>query len=412
MVLKCLFMSIKESHDNDCKLVFVARDWVRDPDDTSDTIYVPPADWITNQGGIQMYIPPAGWVPDHIDSDEDPFDDALEEDPFDDALSEDDLPDVHDLSATTSADDAAFGDSGASTHSPSPTPQVELDVDLRPENHRNYIYDQGKYASCVANAISSAFVFALNKSIAHKKAIEDKRKKKIPSYIPLPDPETNAFDPSRLFIWYHAREKFVPRVRFNEGCRLRDAIRSVFAVGVSSEGDWPYQPGDFDEETREFVVGAQGRTKPSNEAYTTANKHQIVVQRQIKLQRRPRSGMTDAEKKAEDTANLNRLRRCLDEGYPFAFGFRLFEKNRVTFSTNKVLEMPEDAEEDIGGHAVLAMGYSDAKERFLIQNSWGPNWHEDGCSDGCFFIPYRYILKHTSATNFWTIRKVNNYKRK
>ena len=401
-MLKCLFMLIKESHDNDCKLVFVARDWVRDPNDTSDTIYVPPADWITNDSeGIQMYIPPAGWVPDHIDSEEDPFDDALEEDPFDDAL-EDDLPDVHDLSATTPADDAAFADSGASTHSPSPTPQVELNVDLRPENHRDYIYDQGKYASCVAHAVSSAFVFVLNKS---KKAIEDERKKQISSYIP--PPEINTFYPSRLFIWYHARERLsVSRVRFNKGCHLRDAIQSVSEVGVSPEEVWPYQPGAFDEDTREFVERAQGRTKPSNEAYTTANEHQIVVWRQIKLQRRLRYAMTDAQKRDEDTANLNRLRGCLDKGYPFAFGFRLFKKNRVTFRTNKVLEMPEDAEEDESGHAVLAIGYSNATERFLIQNSWGPDWHEDGCSDGCFFMPYRYILKHTIASNFWTIRKV------
>ena len=396
---------MKESHDDDCKLVFVDRDWVRDPSDTSDTIYVPPV-WITNEEGLQMYIPPAGWVPDHVDSDEDPFDEALE----------DNLPYIHDPSPTTSTDDAAFADSGTSTPSAPPLPPAQFDVDLRPTNHRDYIYDQGKYASCVANAVSSAFVFALEKSIARKKAIEDERKKKMPSYIPPSDPETNAFAPSRLFIWYHGRKRFppqapfIPRIHFNGGCSLGGAIRSVFHIGVCSEGVWPYQPGNFNEDTREFAQDARGRTKPSNAAHTDASEHQIVVRRQIELQRGV--GLTAEQKTAEDTGNLNRLRRCLDQGYSFAFGFRLFEKNRVTFEEGKVIEMPEYEEKDIGGHAVLAMGYSNTTQHFLIQNSWGPDWHQAGCPDGCFLMPYRYILKHTIASNFWLIRKVNNYKGK
>jgi len=169
---------MKQSHDDDCKLVFVDHGWVRDPSDTTDTIYVPPADWIINQEGTrEMYIPPAGWVPDHVDSDENPSGEALE----------DDLPDVHDPSSPTSADYATLADYGAATEStPSapPPPPVQLDVDLRCTNHRDFIYNQGRYGSCVTNAISSAFVFTLRKSIARKKATEHKRKEKIPFHTP------------------------------------------------------------------------------------------------------------------------------------------------------------------------------------------------------------------------------------
>ena len=32
----------------------------------------------------------------------------------------------------------------------------------------------------------------------------------------------------------------------------------------------------------------------------------------------------------------------------------------------------------LGGHAVLLVGYNDDEEYFMVKNSWGPDWGEDG----------------------------------
>jgi C1A family cysteine protease len=51
--------------------------------------------------------------------------------------------------------------------------------------------------------------------------------------------------------------------------------------------------------------------------------------------------------------------------------------------TPKVGALRGDAvlnEDDVPGegHAMVAVGYDDAKQAFLIQNSWGPSWGNKG----------------------------------
>jgi C1A family cysteine protease len=51
---------------------------------------------------------------------------------------------------------------------------------------------------------------------------------------------------------------------------------------------------------------------------------------------------------------------------------------------------------------VLAVGYDERRQRFLIRNSWGPNWGKKGY----FTLPYPYMLQATLSSDFWTIRSV------
>jgi C1A family cysteine protease len=64
--------------------------------------------------------------------------------------------------------------------------------------------------------------------------------------------------------------------------------------------------------------------------------------------------------------------------------------------------MPSTAEQVIGGHAVLAVGYDDATRRFTVRNSWGKDWGKGGY----FFMPYSYLLDDNLAADFWTIRGI------
>jgi C1A family cysteine protease len=66
------------------------------------------------------------------------------------------------------------------------------------------------------------------------------------------------------------------------------------------------------------------------------------------------------------------------------------------------LAMPGPKEQCLGGHAVMAVGYNDSKQWFVIRNSWGPKWG----LKGYFTIPYAYLTDSQLADDFWTIRLV------
>jgi C1A family cysteine protease len=49
---------------------------------------------------------------------------------------------------------------------------------------------------------------------------------------------------------------------------------------------------------------------------------------------------------------------------------------------------------------VLAVGYDDTAQRFIVRNSWGRRW---GIA-GYFTMPYAYLADDNLAADFWTIR--------
>jgi C1A family cysteine protease len=97
------------------------------------------------------------------------------------------------------------------------------------------------------------------------------------------------------------------------------------------------------------------------------------------------------------------MKGCLASGYPFVFGFSVYE----SFEGQQVAQtghapMPHTGEKQIGGHAVMAVGYEDAHQWFVVRNSWGAGW---GMA-GYFTLPYAYLLDSNLADDFWTIRLV------
>ena len=86
------------------------------------------------------------------------------------------------------------------------------------------------------------------------------------------------------------------------------------------------------------------------------------------------------------------------------FGFTVYD----SFESSEVarigiLQMPGPKESVVGGHAVLAVGYDDKDERFIIRNSWGKSWGQRGY----FTMPYSYLLSDNLSDDFWTIRLVH-----
>ena len=179
-----------------------------------------------------------------------------------------------------------------------------------------------------------------------------------------------AFTPSRLFIYYNERA-IEGTLNEDSGAMIRDGIKSVVKQGVCKETDWPY-------------VIARFTKKPAKTCYTEAMNHQVVSYQRV-------------------TQTLNQMKGCLASGYPFVFGFSVYEsfETSTVAKTGKV-PMPRSGETMLGGHAVAAVGYNDADQRFIVRNSWGGDWGKKGYC----FMPYAYLTDPDLAADFWTIRMV------
>lgn len=214
------------------------------------------------------------------------------------------------------------------------------------------IYDQGGLGSCTANAIGAGFQF-------------DQKKQGLKSFIP-----------SRLFIYYNERD-IEGTVNQDSGAYIRDGIKSVNKLGVCPETMWPYDGSEYPPNPRLTL-------KPSAKCYTEAKKHVVVQYARV--------ARTESQ-----------LKGCLASGYPFVYGFTVYE----SFEGNKVAKtgvvpMPKTGEEMLGGHAVIAVGYDDKSRRFIVRNSWGTGWG----MKGYFTMPYGYLLDGNLSDDFWTMRLV------
>ena len=218
-------------------------------------------------------------------------------------------------------------------------------VDLRPQCPP--VYDQGQLGSCTANGIAGAIQF-------------DRMKQQL-----KPD-----FTPSRLFVYYNERV-MEHTVNSDSGAAIRDGIKSVGVKGDCPETEWPYDISKY-------------AHKPPPTCYQDALKYKAVQYQSL-------------------VQILSQMKGCLASGYPFVFGFTVYESfESPQVAQTGVVPMPAQAEKVLGGHCVLAVGYDDSQQRFIIRNSWGTGWAMQGyCT-----MPYAYLTDANLASDFWTIRLV------
>ena len=215
-------------------------------------------------------------------------------------------------------------------------------ADLRPGC--SPVEDQKDLGSCTANALAGALEFLMRK-----------------------DRVTFA-DMSRLFIYYNERV-IEHTVKTDSGAMIRDGIKTLARQGACPEKIWPYDVARF-------------ATKPAKACYTAALDYQILSYARL--------------------ATLDEMRACLADGFPFVFGFSVYESfESQQVARTGVVEMPGKGERMLGGHAVLAVGYDDAAKRVIVRNSWGPKWGQKGY----FTLPYAYVADRNLSDDFWTIRR-------
>jgi C1A family cysteine protease len=154
------------------------------------------------------------------------------------------------------------------------------------------VYDQGQLGSCTANAIGGAIEFNQRKQ------------------------GSTEFVPSRLFIYYNERV-MEGTVNQDAGAQIRNGIKSVVQVGAPPETDWPYDITKFSQQ-------------PPDQAYQDA-KQDIV------------------SSYAAVAQSLTQMQGCLAAGYPFVFGFTVYEsfESQAVASTG-VVPMPAPGEHVVG----------------------------------------------------------------
>jgi C1A family cysteine protease len=218
------------------------------------------------------------------------------------------------------------------------------------------VYDQGNLGSCTANGIAGAIEF-------------DQMKER-----------SRRFTPSRLFIYYNERV-MEHSVLVDAGAQIRDGIKSVAKKGVCPEALWTYDDTAPLQEGQPCPA-CKFATKPPASCYREAKKHTVKSYSRV-----PR--------------NLSVMKRCLAEGYPFVLGFTCYSNLPFKTKTGNI-PMPGPSDTVIGGHCVLAVGYDDSAQAFLIRNSWGKGWGKNGYGT----LPYSYLLQPDLSDDFWTIRSV------
>jgi C1A family cysteine protease len=170
---------------------------------------------------------------------------------------------------------------------------------------------------------------------------------------------------SKLFLYYNERA-IMHTISSDSGSSLRNGIKSLVKLGCCKENLCPYVIKKFDE-------------KPSDTAYTNALDYQITSYFRIHTKQE--------------------MKHTLANGYPFVFGIAVYESFESEEVTNTgIVPFPKTDERLVGGHAIMAVGYDDEASHWIIRNSWGASWGDNGYC----YLPYEYASR--LATDFWTVR--------
>lgn len=204
-------------------------------------------------------------------------------------------------------------------------------ADLRKTGKLSPVYDQGDLGACTAFAIGKGLRETLSlMSGASPKAL------------------------SALYLYYKERE-LEGTVEKDSGASLKDGMKALQDAGDCPDARMPYDQKAF-------------KSAPTPEADREAAGFRIDGSLPLR--------------------GLPELKAKLAAGQPAVFGMTIYK----SFMSKQVartglMPMPKDHEKQDGGHAVMVVGYDDARQVLIVKNSWGPKWGDQGF----FYMPYAFV---------------------
>lgn len=202
-------------------------------------------------------------------------------------------------------------------------------VDLRTWD--SLVESQGDLSSCSGNAMTNCYELLVKKT--------------------YPD---RFVDLSRLYVYYYTR-LIENSLGQDDGILfIRNMLRAVQKYGLCREELWPYDEQRIDD-------------LPTEEARNEARYRTVTEYRSVRAQ-------TD-------------MLVALNQGYPLLVGMEIFEDFLDLAAPNPVVSMPDEKSRSAGGHAVAVLGYDLGREQFLIKNSFGTEWGDQGYA----WMPFEYV---------------------
>lgn len=176
----------------------------------------------------------------------------------------------------------------------------------------------------------------------------------------------NNFLPSRLFMYYNARVQEAT-VSQDAGSSIRSVLHGLRIYGACPEINYPY-------------LDIQLTYQPSKRNYLMASDHKTP----------------DHTLYTRIPQDLRQIKQCLVEEHPFVFGLAVYESFMRTTSTG-LIPMPKEGEKKLGEHAMVCLGFDEKRKVFIVRNSWGATWGDQG---HCY-LPYEYMTDYRYVYDLW-----------
>ncbi len=203
------------------------------------------------------------------------------------------------------------------------------------------VLDQGSLGSCVSNA-SFALLYILS---------------------------NGTIELSRLHLYLCSRAIDNSNLNLDTGSTMRGVMSAILKYGVCNETICPYDISKFNKLSppRAFLE----KYNINNFVYSFVNQ------------------------------DLTTIKNTILSGNPIMIGISVYNSiNTPIVSKTGIIPMPKlRKEKQLGGHAILLLGYDDTTNLFKFQNSWGISWGVNGYG----FLPYNYVLNPMLAYDLCTV---------
>jgi len=208
------------------------------------------------------------------------------------------------------------------------------------------IWDQGQTSSCTAHGIAAGIAYA-------------RKEENLPFFVP-----------SRLFIYANER---IEEGDLNQdgGAEIRTGIKCVATQGAPDETFWPFDMSKL-------------LLKPDDAAYTAALTDLVGEYQNVDI-------------------NENSVLSALAGNFPVIFGVTLYSSfDSDTVAADGQVPMPQNTEKVLGGHCMVIVGALIEQKMFIVRNSWGTEWGDQGYC----YMPFDYILNENLCDDFWVISTI------